>query len=91
MSEAMGEDMVELPKLVTEKDEVQSTVLAEPHFTVSFWPWHNLLFWFILSQLDLPEGVGISPCRARMFFVPVHYTDLWKIRAPLHQVVTAVQ
>ena len=63
-----------------------STVLAEPHFTVSVLPWHNLLFWFIRSQLDLPESVRISPCRARMFCVPVHYTDLWKIRAPLKEV-----
>ena len=63
-----------------------STVLAEPHFTVSVLPWHNLLFWFILSQLDLQPGVRISPCKARMFCVPVHYTHLWKIRAPLYEV-----
>ena len=67
-----------------------STVLAEPHFTVSVLPWHNLLFWFILSKLELPKAVRISPYMARMFCVPVHYTDLWKIRAPLHQVDTAL-
>jgi len=63
-----------------------SAVIGEPHFTVSVLPWHNLLFWFIISRLSLPDTVKISPCRARLFMIPVHYVDLWKIRAPLHQV-----
>ena len=28
----------------------------------------------------------MSPGLARLYCVPVHYTDLWKIRAPLHEV-----
>jgi len=61
-------------------------VLAEPHFTVSVLPWHNLLFWFIINKLDLPPHVRISPCKARLYIVPVHFVDLWKIRSPLHTV-----
>eukprot|EP00090_Calanus_glacialis_P010298 TRINITY_DN18678_c0_g1_i1.p1 TRINITY_DN18678_c0_g1~~TRINITY_DN18678_c0_g1_i1.p1 ORF type:complete len:702 (-),score=219.83 TRINITY_DN18678_c0_g1_i1:21-2126(-) len=60
-----------------------STVIGEPHFTVSVLPWHNLLFWFSISSLNLPASTIISPCRAKLFILPVHYVDLWKIRAPL--------
>ena len=63
-----------------------SAVIAEPHFTVSVLPWHNLLFWFIISKLELSPSVKISPCKARLFMMPVHFVDLWKIRAPLHKV-----
>lgn len=63
-----------------------SAIIAEPHFTVSVLPWHNLLFWFILNKINLPAAVKIIPGKARIFCVPVHYVDLWKIRAPLHQV-----
>jgi len=63
-----------------------ASVVAEPHFTVSALPWHNLLFWFVISSLDLPASVNISPCKARMFCLPVNYRDLWKIRAPLGEV-----
>ena len=63
-----------------------TSVVAEPHFTVSALPWHNLLFWFVVSNLELPARTTISPCKARMFCLPVHYRDLWKIRAPLGQV-----
>ena len=63
-----------------------TSVIAEPHFTVSALPWHNLLFWFVVSSLDLPPTTSISPSSARMFCLPVHYRDLWKIRAPLGEV-----
>ena len=63
-----------------------SAVIAEPHFTVSVLPWHNFLFWFILDKLSLPSTIKIIPGKARMYCVPVHYVDLWKIRAPLHHV-----
>jgi len=63
-----------------------STVIGEPHFTVSVLPWHNLLFWFSISSLNLPTSTIISPYRARLYLLPVHYVDLWKIRAPLGQV-----
>lgn len=62
------------------------SVIAEPHFSVSALPWHNLLFWFVVNSLELPARAKVSPCRARMFCLPVHYKDLWKIRAPLGQV-----
>merc|ERR1719481_2495897 len=61
-------------------------VIAEPHFTVSVLPWHNLLFWFTISSLNLPHKVEISPCRARLYILPVSFTDLWKIRASLGDV-----
>jgi len=65
---------------------VISTVIGEPHFTVSVLPWHNLLFWFSISCLNLPASTTISPCKAKLFILPVHYVDLWKIRAPLRTV-----
>jgi len=62
---------------------VISAVIGEPHFTMSVLPWHNLLFWFTVSSLNLPPTTTLSPCKARLFLLPVHYVDLWKIRAPL--------
>jgi len=62
---------------------VLKAVIAEPHFTVSVLPWHNLLFWFTISSLNLAPSTFITPCKAKLFLLPVHYVDLWKIRAPL--------
>jgi len=67
----------------TQSLPVINAVIAEPHFTVSVLPWHNLLFWFTISSLNLPPTTTILPGKVRLFLLPVHYVDLWKIRAPL--------
>lgn len=61
-------------------------VIGEPHYSSSVLPWHNLLFWFSLSPLSLPPTVTLSPHRARLILLPMHYTDLHKIRSPLGKV-----
>jgi len=61
-------------------------VIGEPHFSVSVLPWHNLLFWFLVHSLHLPPSVTISPHTATLYLIPVHFTHLWKIRAPLGRV-----
>jgi len=58
-------------------------VVGEPHYTTAVLPWHNLLFWFSISSLSLPPSTTITPSTARMYLLPMHYKDLWKIRAPL--------
>ena len=70
------------------KDELPrvDAVIGEPNFAVSMLPWHNLLFWFCMSTLNLPTKAIISPFKAELWMVPVEYKDLWKIRAPLGSV-----
>lgn len=60
-------------------------VLAEPHFSASLLPWHNLYFWYCLNSV-VTKAIIIMPIKAVLYAIPVHYQDLWKIRAPLHQV-----
>jgi len=60
-------------------------IIGEPHFTTSVLPWHNLLFWYTVSSLNL-TNIILSPFEAKLMLMPVHYTDLWKIRAPLKNV-----
>ena len=59
-------------------------ILAEPHFSLSYLPWHNLRFWF--SVRDNPNRSRVMPCAAEIWAVPVRYRDLWKIRRPLNRV-----
>ena len=71
-----------------------SLIISEPNFSLSLLPWHNLLAWYCLDQVladDEPGGGGRKTTRtmlakAELWGVPVHYRDLWKIRAPLHTV-----
>ena len=58
-------------------------ILGEPHYSSSVLAWHNLLFWFSLSSLPLPPEVTLCPQRARLCLLPMHFTDLYKIRSPL--------
>uniref|UniRef100_L7M4L7 Protein arginine N-methyltransferase n=1 Tax=Rhipicephalus pulchellus TaxID=72859 RepID=L7M4L7_RHIPC len=67
-----------------------SVVLGEPHFSTSILPWHNLKFWFRTHSLQhlmyaqservtIPQGFCLKA-------VGVQFQDLWKIKAPVHNV-----
>merc|ERR1712012_1276902 len=46
-------------------------------------PWHNLYIWFLLNSIDLSPSTTIMPSKCRLYLVPMHFDDLWKIRASL--------
>ena len=61
-------------------------VLGEPNFSFSLLPWHNLFYWYTLNSLwkeDKLRPKWLLPQRATLWALPVHYKDLWKIRAPV--------
>lgn len=59
-------------------------IFGEPHFSINFLPWHNLLFWFSAQKfLGASPKPTLTPIKAELWAVPVHYRDLWKIRAPV--------
>ncbi len=63
-------------------------VVAEPCFPLTVLPWDNLIFWYIANRLfSNDEGQPkLMPFKAEIWAMPVFYKDLWKIRAPLHEV-----
>jgi len=63
-----------------------NAVIAEPHFTTALLPWHNLHLWFILDSLNLDPSTAIMPAKCRLFLLPMHFDNLWKIRAPLKSI-----
>jgi len=63
-----------------------SAVIAEPHFTTALLPWHNLHIWFLLNSINLSPSTTIMPSKCRLYLVPMHFDDLWKIRAPLKSI-----
>ena len=63
-----------------------SAVIAEPHFTTALLPWHNLHIWFLLNSISLSPSTTIMPSKCRLYLVPMHFDDLWKIRAPLKSI-----
>jgi len=80
---------------IAEKIELVSTttplppvnaVIAEPHFTTALLPWHNLHLWFLLNSLNLDPSTAIMPSKCRLFLLPMHFDNLWKIRAPLQSI-----
>ncbi|XP_020717845.1 protein arginine N-methyltransferase 7 isoform X2 [Ceratitis capitata] len=62
-------------------------IFAEPYFFTSILPWDNLQFGLLLHKIlnKLPATVNISPHSAKIFAVPVQFTDLHKIRTPVGQ------
>ena len=72
----------------TESSPQLDLVIAEPNFSLSLLPWHNLLVWYCLDQILGPQRSSrkTMPIKAELWAVPVHYEDLWKIRAPLDTV-----
>ena len=63
-----------------------NAVIAEPHFTTALLPWHNLHIWFLLNSINLSPSTTIMPSKCRLYLVPMHFDDLWKIRAPLKSI-----
>ena len=65
-----------------------SLLCAEPYFTSSILPWHDLFFWYLRSELYcfLDKDATIMPCTARLCAAGVWFKDLWKIRAPVEKV-----
>lgn len=65
-----------------------SLIVAEPFFSSSILPWHNLQFWYIRDRLleVLPKNVKIIPSSAKFYIMAVQFKDLWKIRAPVQSV-----
>uniref|UniRef100_A0A8C4Q1U0 Protein arginine methyltransferase 7 n=1 Tax=Eptatretus burgeri TaxID=7764 RepID=A0A8C4Q1U0_EPTBU len=62
-----------------------SVLIAEPFFTTSLLPWHNLYFWYARSALDplLRQDAKILPHFATLHLMAVQFQDLWKIIAPV--------
>jgi protein arginine N-methyltransferase 7 len=59
--------------------------MAEPFYSFSALPWHNLYFWY--SHSDLTElchdNTVVLPQLAVMKAVVVQFDHLWKIRVPI--------
>ncbi|XP_036336326.1 protein arginine N-methyltransferase 7 isoform X2 [Rhagoletis pomonella] len=62
-------------------------IFAEPYFLNAILPWDNFRFSELLQSLldKLPPTVKIAPHSAKIFAVPVEFTDLHKIRTPVKQ------
>lgn len=60
-------------------------VIAEPYFVTSILPWDNLYFGTLLRKIhsQLRGDVVILPKLAKICAVPVEFSNLHKIRAPL--------
>ena len=63
-----------------------NAVIAEPHFTTALLPWHNLHLWFLINSLNLDPSTVIMPFKCKLFLLPMHFDNLWKIRAPLQSI-----
>jgi len=65
-----------------------SLILAEPHFSASILPWHNLQFWYLKNQLPraVLNNVRLIPQKAEFCMMAVQFENLWKIRAPVKNV-----
>ena len=70
-------------KQSVENVEDFDVILSEPSFSISYLPWHNLYFWYMLKNV---QNVEIMPKKATIWCCPVTFQDLWKIRAPLKSV-----
>lgn len=62
-------------------------IFGEPYFFSAILPWDNFQFGNLLQNIieKLPPKVKISPHSAKIFGVPVQFTDLHKIRTPVQQ------
>jgi hypothetical protein len=63
-------------------------VFGEPHFVTTLLPWHNIYFWYLKNEVSkfLATSAATVPVGATVWAVAVQFSDLWKIRAPLHSV-----
>ncbi|KAM6223113.1 protein arginine N-methyltransferase 7 [Rhynchocyon petersi] len=79
--------MEKRPELLTPADlggKKVSVLLAEPFFTTSLLPWHNLYFWYVRTAVDqhLAPSVVVMPQAASLHAMVVEFRDLWRIRSP---------
>ena len=60
-------------------------LLAEPYFSVSSLPWHDVYFWYARTELAnrLSDVPSVLPCCASLRAVAVEFDNLWRIRAPV--------
>lgn len=75
------------PELLTSEDlegRMVSLLLAEPFFTTSLLPWHNLYFWYVRTALDqhMEPGAVVMPQAASLYAMVVEFRDLWRVRSP---------
>ncbi|XP_078684799.1 protein arginine N-methyltransferase 7-like [Branchiostoma floridae x Branchiostoma belcheri] len=70
------------------KDRKVAMVIAEPYYTSSLLPWHNLYFWYVCTRLrpQLLEGAAVMPARASLVAVAMEFENLWRLRAPVGRV-----
>uniref|UniRef100_A0A8C6XQ58 Protein arginine N-methyltransferase n=1 Tax=Naja naja TaxID=35670 RepID=A0A8C6XQ58_NAJNA len=61
-----------------------SLLIAEPFFSTSLLPWHNLFFWYARTALErhLASDVTVLPQSASLHLMTVEFKDLWRIRSP---------
>ncbi|KAI0213029.1 Protein arginine N-methyltransferase 7 [Lamellibrachia satsuma] len=76
------------PHNITEKDldgRKVDILLAEPYFSVSSLPWHDVYFWYARTELAnrLSDVPSVLPCCASLRAVAVEFDNLWRIRAPV--------
>jgi protein arginine N-methyltransferase 7 len=51
-------------------------------------PWQNIYFWYLKNEASqfLSTSTETLPVGVTFWAMAVQFTDLWKIRAPLHSV-----
>ncbi|XP_009083190.1 PREDICTED: protein arginine N-methyltransferase 7 [Acanthisitta chloris] len=66
------------------EDKKISVLVAEPFFTTSLLPWHNLYFWYARTAVtsQLTSNVTVLPQSASLHMMIVEFQDLWRIRSP---------
>uniref|UniRef100_A0A224Z6D1 Protein arginine N-methyltransferase n=1 Tax=Rhipicephalus zambeziensis TaxID=60191 RepID=A0A224Z6D1_9ACAR len=79
-------------RYLSEKEPTKkaTVLLGEPHFSTTTLPWHNLKFWFRKHSLQhlmcAPSELVTIPQGFCLKAVGVDFRDLWKIKAPVHDV-----
>ena len=60
-------------------------LIAEPFYSASMLPWHDLHLWYMRTALadKLAEKAFIMPQGATLRAIAVQFDHLWKIRAPV--------
>lgn len=66
-------------------NETIDLVFAEPYYTTTILPWHNLNYSYLLKDIKpfLKENVTIFPGKAVIKAIAVQFKDLHKIRIPV--------
>ncbi|XP_021926754.1 protein arginine N-methyltransferase 7 isoform X2 [Zootermopsis nevadensis] len=77
----------DLVALVETHDKI-TLVFGEPHFVTTLLPWQNIYFWYLKNEVSqfLSPSAATLPVGATVWAMALQFSDLWKIRAPLHSV-----